>query len=104
MCCVDLSSRSCEASYCSGAVIRVLCDDSADCQGQICCFAPVLESAYMATGCSPDCGDYFIEVCKEAGDCNNGDSCHVYRCSVPTGATASITLGLCTASAPTHCE
>jgi hypothetical protein len=81
-----------------------VCDDSADCPGQVCCFANALESAYMATGCASDCGDYWIEVCKEAGDCNNGDSCHGYSCGIPGDAGVNITLGLCTATAPTHCQ
>ena len=103
VCCLDSSSYSC-MSFCSGGVVRVGCDDSADCPGGVCCFAGVLESAFMATHCETDCGDFMVEVCAKSSDCGNGDACHAYRCSVPGDATASVIFGLCTDTTPSFCE
>lgn len=100
-CCIEGSAALCTASHCSGGAL-LECDDAMDCPG-VCCYSDALESAYMATGCDSDCRSYGIEVCKEAGDCTNGDPCHVYRCTTRT-ATESVTVGLCTATPPARCE
>ena len=102
-CCVDESSLSCGADYCA-ANVRLRCDDSVDCPGERCCYTNISASAAVSTFCSADCGNTpeQIQVCGEAGDCENGDSCHAFVCG-NTGAT-NITLGLCTETAPMFCE
>jgi hypothetical protein len=102
MCCVDESSRWCSTSVCSGVVARLECDDSADCPGQRCCYTNIFASVPIATLCTSDCASAGgIQVCKEPGDCANGEVCHAFACGFDTG---NVTLGLCTATAPGPCE
>jgi hypothetical protein len=103
MCCADESSRSCTTSGCSGNVIRLDCDDSADCPGEGCCFSNIFSSVRIATFCTSDCASIgYTQVCKEPGDCDNGEVCHAFSCG--GFDTGSVTLGLCAATAPGACE
>jgi hypothetical protein len=76
-----------------------------DCPGQRCCFGEFLVNARIATGCFSECdvnGQYPTQVCTEAGDCDNGDSCLAFVCGgLDSG---NVTLGLCTATVPEFCE
>lgn len=98
MCCVEASSRTCATSLCSGVMARLACDDAVDCPGEICCFTSNFASTSAATYCDTDCaymgGD---QVCKEAGDCANGEPCRVFTCGL-------VAFGLCTAVPPVFCE
>ena len=85
-------------------MFRLECDDSLDCPGEVCCFVNALESAFTATHCAADCGEYAVEVCNAVGDCSNGDSCHVYTCSHPINPAVGFTLGLCTGAEVAYCE
>jgi hypothetical protein len=103
VCCADESSRSCTTSGCSGNVIRLECDDSADCPGEGCCFSNIFSSVRIATFCTSDCASIgYTQVCKEPGDCDNGEVCHAFSCG--GFDTGSVTLGLCAATAPGACE
>jgi len=105
MCCADESSHWCttSASECSGFMARLECDDSADCPGERCCFTNMLSSVAVATFCNSDCSTVSdVQVCKEAGDCANGEACHAYSCGVRD--TGKVTLGMCTDTAPGACE
>jgi hypothetical protein len=61
-------------------------------------------SAPVSTGCSTaECENTgMVQVCNDTGDCDNGDPCHFYTC--PSDFDLSVTLGLCTATAPMPCE
>jgi hypothetical protein len=102
LCCGDGSSLSCDTPSCQ-ALVRLGCDDSVDCPGMRCCFGELLVNARIGTGCTSECDSLLpIQVCKEAGDCENGDSCHAFVCG--GFDTGNVTLGLCTATAPEFCE
>ena len=102
LCCGDGESLMCDTTSCQ-ALIRLGCDDSVDCPGQRCCFGESLVNARIGTGCGSECDSLMpIQVCKEASDCANGDSCHIYTCG--RFETGNVTLGLCTATTPEFCE
>ncbi len=98
-CCADQSSYRCEASQCTGITYSMECDDAVDCPGQLCCFVNIFASVRFATLCVDECGPASSEigVCKDAGDCENGEACRAYTCS-------GRALGLCAATAPYFCE
>jgi hypothetical protein len=103
MCCVGESERWCDVSQCAGAIARLECDDSADCPGERCCYTNVSAMNWILTGCGSECGGvYDIQVCKEAGECDNGEVCHVFACGGLD--TRNVVIGLCTATAPENCE
>ena len=80
MCCVGESDRWCSTSQCSNSA-RLECDDSADCPGERCCYTNIMESNRIMTFCSSDCGMWLgPQVCKEAGDCDSGETCHAFAC------------------------
>jgi hypothetical protein len=103
MCCVGESDPWCDASQCQGAIARLECDDSADCPGERCCYTNISAANWIWTLCGGECGSvYDIQVCKEAGECDNGDPCHVFVCGGLD--TRNVVIGLCTATAPENCE
>jgi len=103
MCCVGESDPWCDDYQCANAIARLECDDSADCPGEGCCFSNMFSSVRIATFCTSDCASIgYTQVCKEPGDCDNGETCHPFACGIE--ATGSFVLGLCTATAPEFCE
>ncbi len=105
-CCGDDGpSLACYPPAACQGLIQLGCDDSVDCPGQVCCFGAFLVNARIGTGCGSECrssGLYNVQVCREANDCDNGDSCHTFVCG--GFDTGNVTLGLCTATAPEFCE
>ena len=101
-CCIEGPSRSCTGTTCSGKVLRLECDDTADCSGKLCCYTSILASAMGAAMCLDDCAGFSgTQLCKQAADCKNGGPCRTYTCGV---APATVPLGLCAATAPVGCQ
>ena len=103
MCCIGESDPWCDDYQCASAIARLECDDSADCPGARCCYTNNSAMNRIVTRCGSDCAAYGdLQVCKEAGDCDNGDPCHVFVCGGLD--TRPVAIGLCTATAPMNCE
>jgi hypothetical protein len=102
MCCVAESDRSCKVGQCVNSTARLECDDSADCPGEHCCYTTEAPMNRIVTFCASDCGFMSgTQVCKEAGDCDNGEACHAFVCGL---SDMRFALGLCTATAPEFCD
>ena len=103
MCCVGESDPWCDDYQCANAIARLECDDSTDCPGERCCYTNISAMNWIVTRCGASCdSSEIIQVCTEAGDCDNGDSCHVFVCGGLD--TRNVVIGLCTPTAPWNCE
>jgi len=105
MCCVAGADRWCAERQCSSALARLECDDSADCPGERCCYTNIMQSNWIMTLCSSDCGMWLgAEVCKDASDCADDEPCRTFLCGALDPASRTVAISLCTATAPENCE